>query len=48
MTTIYQDDELTVDICYHYSYFEVFGLSKDDFNELKNLYYTLNSEEENK
>ena len=45
MMTIYQDDGLTVDICYHYSYFEVFGLSKDDFNKLKNFYYTLNSEE---
>ena len=48
MTTIYKDDELTVDICYDYSYFEVFGLSKAEFKELEKFYNTLDSEEENK
>ena len=45
MTTIYEDNELTIDICYDYSYFEVFGLSKIDFNELKKFYNTLDKEE---
>lgn len=45
MTTIYRGNELTIDICYHYSYFEVFGLSNDEFNELKKFYHTLNKEE---
>lgn len=45
MTTIYSDDELTIDICYDYSYFEVFGLSDDEFNELERFYYTLEKEE---
>ena len=27
-----------VDICYHYSYFEVFGLSPDEFDELCKYY----------
>jgi hypothetical protein len=45
MTTIYEDDELTIDICYDYSYFEVFGLSKTDFNELEKFYNTLDEEE---
>ena len=48
MTTIYKDNELTIDICYHYSYFEVFGLSKADFSELEKFYNTLDKEEEDK
>ena len=47
MTTIYEDDELTIDICYEYSYFEVFGLSKADFNELEKFYNMLEKEENN-
>ena len=27
MDTIYDEDGLTIDICYNYEYFEVFGLS---------------------
>lgn len=38
MDTIYEDDELQIDICYYWSYFEVFGLSDDDFKELKKFY----------
>jgi len=44
MTTIYEDNGLTIDICYDYSYFEVFGLSKADFNELEKFYNTLDKE----
>ena len=45
MTTIYRGNELTIDICYHYSYFEVFGLSNNEFDELEKFYNTLNKEE---
>ena len=38
MTTIYEDAELTIDICYGYAYFEVFGLSNAEFRELERYY----------
>lgn len=41
MTNIYNDNGLAIDICYHYSYFEVFGLSDDEFNELEKFYNEL-------
>ena len=41
MTAIYDKDGLTVDICYNWSYYEVFGLSNDDFLELSKYYYSL-------
>lgn len=41
MTNIYDEDGLTIDICYYYSYFEVFGLSDDEFAELENYYNEL-------
>ena len=44
MTTIYEDDNLTIDICYGYSYFEVFGLSNEDFNQLLIFYHNLGAE----
>ena len=49
MNSIYDDGELSIDICYYYSYFEVFGLSNDDFAELQKFYNSLGtagSEEE--
>lgn len=46
MTTIYRNGGLTIDICYRYEYFEVFGLSVEDFNELSHFYNELNEEEE--
>lgn len=45
MTNIYDDEELVIDICYYYSYFEVFGLSDSDFDELKQFYETLEDSE---
>ena len=42
METIYTSDGLTIDICYYYSYFEVFGLSEEEFNELKEYYEGIN------
>jgi len=41
MINIYNANGLIIDICYHYSYFEVFGLSKIEFEELERFYNTL-------
>ena len=49
MSNIYDDGELSIDICYYWSYFEVFGISNDDFTELLEFYNSLGtagSEEE--
>lgn len=40
-TTIYEDENATVDICYDYSYFEIFGLSKEEFAEIQDYYYAM-------
>ena len=44
MTNIYDDGELTIDICYNWEYFEVFGLSDKEFDELARYYSTLLSD----
>jgi len=41
MTNIYNNDGLCIDICYGYSYFEVFGLSNKEFAELAKYYSEL-------
>ena len=41
MTTIYEDNKLIIDICYDYSYFEVFGLTNVEFQELVSFYNSL-------
>lgn len=41
MATIYNEDGITVDICYGYDYFEVFGLDKKEQEELTNYYDNL-------
>lgn len=38
METVYEDDGLQIDICYRYSYFEVFGLSPSEFDSLVEFY----------
>ena len=38
MSTIYDDGNLQIDICYGYNYFEVFGLSDDEFEQLAEYY----------
>ena len=38
MTNIYNDGELSIDVCYYWLYFEVFGLSDADFIELEKFY----------
>lgn len=44
MTTIYKEDGLTIDIGYFWEYFEVFGLTDDDFEELEFFYNRLRNE----
>lgn len=44
MDTIYEDDDLTIDICYGYRYFEVFGLTEDEEIELEEYYNELKGE----
>ena len=41
MTTIFDEDGLQIDICYHWEYFEVFGLNREEFQELKKYYHEL-------
>ena len=41
MTNIYNDNGLAIDICYGWSYFEVFGLSDEEFTELCKYYEKL-------
>lgn len=41
MTTIYRDAEITIDICYRYSYFEIFGLSYAEEEEVIKYYESL-------
>lgn len=43
MTTIFDEDGLQIDICYHWEYFEVFGLNREEFQELKKYYHELRS-----
>lgn len=41
MSTIYHKDGLTIDICYHWAYFEVLGLPEEEFKELEVFYEKL-------
>lgn len=38
MYVLYYDDDIEIDICYHYEYFEVFGLTDDEFKDLEKYY----------
>lgn len=38
MENLYDDGKLKIDICYGYSYFEVFGLTTEEFEKLKEFY----------
>lgn len=46
MDTLYEDENILIDVCYYWQYFEVFGLSKEEFKELENYYYNLIGYEE--
>ena len=41
METLYDSDDLTIDICYFWMYFEVFGLTKEEFMILEGYYNSL-------
>lgn len=41
METLYDSNDLTIDICYFWMYFEVFGLTDNEFAELEKYYKTL-------
>lgn len=45
MDTIYKDDDLVIDACWGNAYFEVFGLTDDEFEELRNYYNNLRRKE---
>lgn len=45
MITIYKNESLTIDICYNYAYFEVFGLTNEEFRELEKYYGSLEESE---
>lgn len=44
MSTIYDEDGLQIEICYDYCYFEVFGLTDKEFEELEKYYDDLENE----
>lgn len=46
METIYDEDGIQIDICYYYSYLEVFGLSVDEQMAMNNFYIDLGRSEE--
>ena len=48
MNTIYDDKGLIIDICYNWAYFEVFGLSDAEFEELEEYYYSFRESEKQK
>lgn len=41
MFSLYEEDGLEINICYYYEYFEVIGLSDEEFNELTEYYESL-------
>lgn len=41
MTNIYNENGLIIDVCYYYAYFEVFGLTDEEFKELEKYYNKL-------
>ena len=41
MSVIYDEDGLTIEVCYHWEYFEVFGLTDEEFLELVKFYEAL-------
>lgn len=41
MTTIYEEDEIIIDICYDWRYFEIFGLNGEEEAEIMKYYYVL-------
>lgn len=45
MGNIYKNGDVEIDICYHWSYFEVFGLTEDEEEVIEEYYEELRSKE---
>ena len=41
MTVLYKNGDIRLEICYYWAYFEVFGLSKEEFELLHKFYESL-------
>lgn len=41
MSTIYKDAKVQVDICFSWAYFEIFGLTAEEFDEVEEYYNSL-------
>ena len=41
MTVLYKNGDIRLEICYYWAYFEVFGLSKEEFELLYKFYQSL-------
>lgn len=41
---IFKGEYFSIDICFHYSYFEVFGTTTKEFEEIKKFYNGLDGE----
>lgn len=41
MATIFNGEFFTLDICYYWAYYEVFGTTDEEFEELKKIYKDL-------
>lgn len=44
MVNIFQGEYFDIDICFHYSYFEVFGTNAKEWEELRKFYEMLEEE----
>ena len=44
MATIFDGEYFTLDICYNWSYFEIFGTTENEFNELYEIYKKMEGE----
>lgn len=43
MTNLYKSKNMQLDICFDFEYFEVFGLTDEEFKDLQNYYSSLKS-----
>ena len=43
MTNLYKSKDVQLDICFDFEYFEVFGLTDEEFKDLQNYYSNLES-----
>lgn len=41
MTNLYNENGVQIDICEDYAYFEIFGLTDEEFEEIENFYESI-------